>query len=117
MKTMRHLSIFLIALAFANAAHARQSSSSTFPPFEKWRAAVLAGDSSALSSLYTQSPAPDITGPGKQTVSVQEEVAFWSSWKSKGLTNLTAQVVQDEQPSPDIHTLVLQLTLTFKQGN
>ena len=87
-----------------------------FAPFEKWRAAVLAGDPAALSAMYTQSPAPDITGPDKKNISVQSEVAFWTGWKAQGLTNITAQVVQQEQQTPDIHSLVVQLTLTTKQG-
>lgn len=87
-----------------------------FAPFEKWRAAVLAGDAAALTAMYTQSPAPDITGPDKKNISVQSEVAFWTGWKAQGLTNITAQVVQQEQQTPDIHSLVVQLTLTTKQG-
>lgn len=87
-----------------------------FAPFEKWRAAVLAGDPAALTAMYTQSPAPDITGPDKKNISVQSEVAFWTGWKAEGLTNITAQVVQQEQQTPDIHSLVVQLTLTTKQG-
>ncbi|HTZ46228.1 MAG TPA: thioredoxin family protein [Verrucomicrobiae bacterium] len=110
---MRNIWLSLLILAFASPLLAQQSASD-FPPFEKWRAAVLAGDASALSALYTQSPAPDISTTDKKPISSQDEIAFWSSWKSKGLTNLTAQVVQQEQPSPDIRTLVLQLTMTMK---
>jgi len=114
---MRRLPIFLVVLAFTSAVHARQfTTASSFPPFEKWRAAVLAGDPAAISALYTQSPAPQITGPGKKPIAPAEEIAFWAAWKSQGLTNLTAQIVQQDQPSPDIHTVVVQLTLTFKKG-
>jgi thioredoxin 1 len=116
-RTMRRLSILLVALALTSVVQARQfTTASSFPPFEKWRAAVLAGDSSALSALYTKSPAPEITGPGKKPIALPDEVAFWSAFKSQGLANLTAQIVQQEQPSPDIHTLVVQLTLTMKPG-
>jgi hypothetical protein len=114
---MRRLLIVFIALTCAAAGSGRQfTTASSFPPFEKWRAAVLAGDSAALSALYTKSPAPDITGPGKKPVALPDEIAFWSAFKSQGLTNLTAQIVQQEQPTPDIHTIVVQLTLTMKQG-
>jgi len=87
-----------------------------FAPFEAWKAAVLAGDSAALSSFYTQSPAPEITGGDKKPMSLQQEVAFWSSWKAQGLTNLSAEVVEDQQQSPDMRVLVVQLMLTTKQG-
>jgi thioredoxin 1 len=114
---MRRLSILLIALTFNAVSFARQfTTASSFPPFEKWRAAVLAGDSTALSALYTKSPAPEITGPGKKPVALPDEIAFWSAFKAQGLTNLTAQIVQQEQPTPDIHSIVVQLTLTMKQG-
>jgi len=114
---MRRLYILLIVLAFATVVQARQfTTASSFSPFEKWRAAVLAGDSAALSALYTKSPAPEITGPGKKPIALPDEISFWSSLKSQGLTNLSAQVVQQEQPTPDIHTIVVQLTLTMKQA-
>jgi thioredoxin 1 len=112
---MRKLLLSLLLVAFAGTALAQQSGPD-FPPFEKWRSAVLSGDASTLASLYTQSPPPDISTTDKKPVSAQDEVAFWSSWKAKGLTNLSAQVVQQNQPSPDIHTLVLQLTLTTKEN-
>jgi hypothetical protein len=114
---MRRLAILLLGVFFAVAVFAAQTGSGVdFPPFEKWREAVLAGNSAALSALYTQSPAPQITGGDKKPISLQDEVAFWSGWKAQGLTNLTAQVVKEQQPSPEIHTLVLQLTLTMRNG-
>jgi thioredoxin-related protein len=114
---MRRLFILALGFFFAAAAFAQQAGSSVdFPPFEKWREAVLAGNSAALTALYTQSSAPDITGGDKKAMSLQDEVAFWTSWKAQGLTSLTTQVVQEEQPSPNIHMLVLQLTLTMKKN-
>lgn len=110
---MRRIFIFIFGVLMVGGVARAQSE---FAPFEKWRTAVLAGDSAALTALYTQSPAPDIIGPDKKNISVQSEVAFWTAWKTQGLTNITAQVVQQDQPTPDIHSLVLQLTLTLKQG-
>lgn len=104
---------FLLALS-ASAAAAQQSPA--FAPFEKWRAAVLAGDSVALAALYSKSPEPQLIGSGKKPISLREETSFWSAWKSKGLTNLSAQLVQQDDPQPDLHVLVLQLTLTAKEG-
>jgi thioredoxin-related protein len=114
---MRRLFILFFGLLFAVTAFARQTGTAAdFPPFEKWTKAVLAGNPAALSELYTQSPAPEITGGDKKPMSLQDEVTFWAGWKAQGLTNLTAQVVQQDQPSPDIHVLVLQLTLTTRKG-
>jgi thioredoxin 1 len=114
---MRRLFAFLLFFLLATAALAHQSASSVpFAPFEKWRAAVLAGDSPTLTALYSQSPAPQLLGPGKQPMSLPDEVAFWSGWKSQGLTGLSAQIVQQTDQGPDMRALVLQLTLTTKQG-
>jgi thioredoxin 1 len=114
---MRPLTLILCTLVLATIASAHQSASTVpFPAFEKWRAAVLAGDSSALNSLYSQSPAPQLVGPGKQPHSVSDEVSFWSSWKSQGLTNISAQIVDQRDQGPDLHVLAVQLSLTTKQG-
>src|SRR5271166_2744627 len=45
------LSLSLLAVAAA------QSAPDTFPPFEQWKTAVLAGDAPALKALYSTDPA------------------------------------------------------------
>jgi thioredoxin 1 len=113
---MRRIPVLLLGLVFAVTTFARQAGTSLdFPPFEKWREAVLAGDSATLAALYTQSPAPDIAGADKKPMSLEDEVTFWAGWKAQGLTSLTAQLVQQDQSSPNIRVLVLQLTLTTKK--
>jgi len=106
--------LFLLTL-FASTASAQQSSPN-FPAFEKWRAAVLAGDSAALAALYSKSPEPQIFGSDNKPSLLQDEIAFWSAWKSQGLTDLSAQLVLQNDPKPDVHFLGLQLTLTTKEG-
>jgi hypothetical protein len=114
---MRRILIDLLIFFLATSACARQTSiSPAFPPFEKWRAGVLSGDSAALSALYSKSPVPQTFGPDNKPISFQDEMTFWSSWKSKGLTNVAAQVTQQKDLAADVHTLVLQLTLTFTDG-
>jgi thioredoxin 1 len=100
-----------IVLLVALAAHAQ-----SFAPLDQWRAAVLSGNASALSALYTQSPAPEIVGPDKRPIPLNDEIAFWSAWKSQGLTNLSAEIMQQSNQAPGLHVLVLQLTLTTKQA-
>jgi hypothetical protein len=109
---MRRLFLIPFLLLLATAARAQQ----TFPPFDQWRAAVLSGDTAAISAFYSNSPAAEITGPGKKPIALPDEIAFWSSLKSQGLTNLSAQIVQQSDQSPDIHAIAVQLTLTTKQG-
>jgi len=103
---------FIVATAFAQ----RAVTSSVFAPFETWRAAVLAGDSTALSALYAQSPPAEIVGPGRTRISLPDELAFWSGWKSEGLIGLSAQIAQQADQGPDMHALAVQLTLTTKNG-
>jgi ketosteroid isomerase-like protein len=90
--------------------------SPAFASFQNWRAAVLSGDSSALSALYSKSPEAQLLGVDKKPIPLQDELAFWSSWKSKGLTDLSAQLVKEDDSNPDLHALFLQLTLTTKEG-
>ena len=108
---MSRLRFLLIPLLLAASTRAQ-----FFAPLDPWRAAVLAGNASTLSALYTQSPAPEIVGPDKRPIPFSDEISFWSSWKSQGLTDISAQVVQQSDQSPDLHVVVLQLTLTTKQG-
>jgi thioredoxin 1 len=110
--------LFLITLFLATAAHAHQPATpSAFSSFEKWRAAVLAGDSNTLSALYTKSPAPQIVDADNKPITMQDELTFWSSWKSKGLTDLSAQIVTENDPNPDLHILVLRLAFVTQNGS
>jgi thioredoxin-related protein len=110
----------LFTLLFAATVFAVPSSQSThsfsFPPFDQWRAAVLSGDFSALARLYSQSPEPQLAGLDRKPIALPDELAFWSSWKSKGLANLSADLIEESEPQPNLHFLVLQLTLTLKQN-
>jgi hypothetical protein len=120
--TMRPPKIALLAvvgvaamLFFAAGGYTRPASPN-FTPFQQWRVAVLAGDAEALSRLYSKSPEPQLTGMDKKPIAMSDEIAFWSSWKAKGLTSLSADLVEESEPEPNLHVLVLQLTLAFKQS-
>jgi Thioredoxin-like len=108
----RLLLVFLLA---ATATQARPAAPN-FTPFEQWRAAVLAGDSSALGRLYSKAPEPQLTYLDRKPFPLSDELTFWSSLKAKGLTGLAVDLLQETEPQPNIHLLVLQLTLTFKPG-
>lgn len=113
---MRALAIFLVFTFLAAPAVFARESTPTFAPFGQWRAAVLSGDSPALAALYSKSPQPQITGLDNKPISLAEELNFWSSLKSQGLTNLSAELVSESEPQPNLHLLVLQITLLLKQG-
>jgi len=113
---LRWLSLLLF-LVFAALPSPCQVVGTNFVPYGLWSAAVLAGDSTALSALYA-GPAPRITSlNGKTLISFQDEVAFWSSLKSKGLTELSAHLVQEGDPQPRVHVVALELTLTLKDSS
>jgi thioredoxin 1 len=108
--------LFLFFLTFTAAAHARPAAPS-FPAFAQWRTTVLSGDSSALARFYSKAPEPYIAGLDKKQFPLSDELSFWSSLKSKGLTNLSADLVEESEPQPNLHLLVMQVTLNFKPGS
>ena len=77
---------------------------------------MLAGDTAALSRLYSKSPEPQLAGLDKKPIAMADELAFWSSLKAKGLAGLQADLVEESEPQPNLHLLVLQMTLNFKPG-
>ncbi|HTZ31898.1 MAG TPA: thioredoxin family protein [Methylomirabilota bacterium] len=113
---MRRL-LVLLALLLVTPLTFAQALTPSFPAFDQWRAAVLAGDSGALASLYSPTADAKAGGPDGKDIPLPDEISFWSSLKSKGLVGLTAEIVQQQDPREDIHVLVQQVTLTFKPGS
>src|SRR5262249_10479007 len=79
-----------------------------------WRKAVLAGDTQALTPLYTTSPR--ILGPGQSASNLQAEIGYWGGWEIKGLNSLSAQIETAQEPQPGFHVLALKLTLVANEG-
>ncbi len=111
---MFFLITFLLTTVAAVSAH--QAASLNFAPFEKWRAAVLTADSTALSELYSKSPSAQTTDADNRPISMQAELDFWTSWKLKGLTDISTEVIGEHDPKPDLHVLVLRLAFVTKNG-
>jgi len=109
-------SIPILTLFAASALFAHQAPTPSFPPFNLWLAAVQSGNPSALKSFYTTSPQPHIVDLGKKPILLQDEFTFWSGWKAKGLSDISAKIVQENDPHANVHILVVQLTLTLKDG-
>ncbi len=106
----------LLLLRGSLSAAPQAPSPDSFPPVEQWRLAVLAGDATALAGLYTKSPQPRITNAEGKPVNLQDEIAFWSGWKAKGLTGASLEIAQEQVPKPGAHVVVLRLALTLKKG-
>ncbi len=111
---MFFLIAFLLTTVAAVSAH--QAASLNFAPFEKWRAAVLTADSTALAELYSKSPSAQTTDADNRPISMQAELGFWTSWKLKGLTDISTEVIGEHDPKPDLHVLVLRLAFVTKNG-
>jgi thioredoxin 1 len=103
----------LIAVAFiatlATPGCRAQAASSPVLRVEAWRKAVLAGDNGVLASMYADSV--KIIAPDKETSNLKSELAYWDSWKSRGLKTLSAELQSQQEPRPGYHVFLVQLTL------
>lgn len=61
-----------------------QSADSPFPPFEQWKAAVLAGDAAMLKSLYSTDPAAQIE-INREHHGADADVNFWLGLKARSM--------------------------------
>ena len=114
----------LHAAAFAQSAAPKSGSRKTaaspgafaFEPLDSWKAAVLAGDRSALQSFYTTSPAARAKTPQGETLDPAEEPFFWSSLKPQGLDRLNIQVLEAKTLQPGVLALTLRMEAGLKMG-
>ncbi len=85
------LCFFLFAVSIALAQESALGDHA-FPPFEQWKAAVLAGDAGALKAMYSQNPAAQVSvGVVKSTV--DGDINFWLALKPR---TMKTEVVRDE---------------------
>jgi thioredoxin-related protein len=82
----------LVALTVSCACAQTSDSTSTFPPFEQWKAAVLAGDAAALKTLYSADPPAQIF-IGTTRSNVDDDVNFWLALKPR---SMKTEVVRNE---------------------
>jgi thioredoxin 1 len=93
-----------------------QAANSPVLQVEAWRKAVLAGESGALASMYADSV--KIIAPGQATSNLKSELAYWNSWKDRGLKTLSVEVQSQQEPQTGYHVLLVQLTLgVVENGN
>ena len=57
-----------------------------------------------------------IIAPGKAPSNLKSELAYWNSWKSRGLKTLSAEVQSQQEPQPGYHVLLVQLTLSVAEN-
>ena len=114
--------LYVAPVTFAQAtpqkAHAKKASeapsSFAFEPLDNWKAAVLAGDKSALSKFYSSSPAAVAKTIQGETQDPAEEPAFWSSLRPQGLVGLNPKVLEAKTLQPGVTSLVMHVEVNFK---
>jgi ketosteroid isomerase-like protein len=85
---MKSLTILLLAASLS------AQTAAPFAPLEEWKAAVMAGDQTALARLYSSNP-PAVAQVGQtKTGSLKEEWRFWAGLKSAGLTEFNPKVLE-----------------------
>jgi len=74
----------LLMLAGASFSQTASDSATGFPPLDRWKAAVVAGDAAALKSLYSTDPAAQIDANGS-TTNADADIAFWLALKARSI--------------------------------
>ena len=110
---MRSAVIYVVFVAIAATFALTQQIDQLVPPalapsLERWRAAVQAGDSAALKSLYA--PSAQIQDVKKQPIHLADELEFWSAARKNGLQSVKLDVVKVE-PQNDIQYVRFQAEL------
>jgi thioredoxin 1 len=91
------------------------SAQSSFPALDRWKAAVLAGDSSALDNLYSKIPPSRVkVSQGAESRDPGEEPRFWSALGSRGIANLNPKILEVERLQPGAVALVLRIEFTLR---
>jgi hypothetical protein len=95
---------------------ASPAASFAFEPLDRWKAAVLSGDRSALAALYTTNPPARAKTPQGETQDPSEEPGFWSRLKQDGLERLDVKVLEAKTIQPGVMALVLRFEAGIRTG-
>jgi len=106
------------AASHSSASHAAAPGhpSAKFEPLSRWKAAVLAGDKTALAALYTTSPPARTQTPQGTTEDPNAEAEFWGELAASGLKALDPKVLEMDKPQAGMVSLVLRIVMTLKQN-
>jgi len=107
---------FIAVMAAVSAAPACRAQGANSPvlQLDVWRRALLSGDVATLAPLYTN--APRIFAPGQKPSDLKTELNYWTSWKSKGLKSVSAEITETQEPQPGFHVLMIELTLNVAEN-
>jgi thioredoxin 1 len=116
------LSLFASTAAWAQApsSHAgvqkphSSMNSAAFAPLEKWKAAIVDHNSSALAAMYSTTPPAMAKIPKGIVRDPGEEPRFWQLLESYGLTDFNPKVLQIERPQPGLVALTLRIEMRLR---
>ena len=91
-RVMKFAAIAVTAILISCAWGQAADSNATFPPFEQWKAAILAGDAAELKALYSVNPPAKIF-IGTTPVNVEADTSFWLALKPR---SMKTEVVRNE---------------------
>jgi thioredoxin 1 len=116
MKMSRMISVVALLIVCQSATFGQQKVAA-FEPFDRWKAAVIAGDQTALAALYTSNPPSQNQTPAGKTQNPNEEPMFWSSFAAQGLSDLQPKVLSISRPQPGEVALVLRIEFKLKTSS
>jgi thioredoxin 1 len=112
-KLLKPLSVAVI-LVIGLAGSSFAQGGSAFAPFDRWTAAVVAGNQSSLAALYSTNPPAQTQMPGGKNADPNEEPMFWSALASKGLSAFDPKILSITHPQAGETAVVLRAE--FKLG-
>ena len=83
-----------------------------FAPLAQWRAAVAAGDKTALAALYSSAPPVHAETSTGASDGSGEEINFWADVYAKGLTNFNPKVLEVHTLKEGLVLVVLRVEMT-----
>jgi thioredoxin 1 len=89
----------------------------SFAPFDRWSAAVLAGNQASLAALYTTAPPSQNQTPAGKSQNPTEEPMFWSALAGQGLSDFQPKVLSVMRPQPGEVALILRIEFKLKTSS
>lgn len=105
------ITVSVLVVFSAVATYAQTSGEAKFPAVQQWEKALFAGDMNSLQQIYSANPPVQFFGKNNPSRDLNDEVAFWRTFHSKGYHDL--QLIQRESGDQQgMH--VVSLTLSFR---
>jgi len=94
----------------------KAAAASRFEPLDRWKAAVLAGDRSALAAFYPPMQGAFAQTPLGQITDPNEEPEFWAGLHSRGLVSINPKILQMSTPQSGVAILTLRIEIAMRAG-